>query len=67
MRNRSARLVGPNDGPPLVRSVSALSHSHPICLSKLTYSWFQQNKWSSFQRQLNHYEFKRITTGTDLR
>jgi HSF-type DNA-binding len=30
------------------------------------YSWFRQNKWASFQRQLNHYDFKRITTGTSV-
>jgi HSF-type DNA-binding len=34
----------------------------PIALTCL--SWFRQNKWASFQRQLNHYDFKRITTGT---
>jgi HSF-type DNA-binding len=27
-------------------------------------SWFRQKQWASFQRQLNHYGFKRISTGT---
>jgi HSF-type DNA-binding len=38
-----------------------------ICASLLTLfidSWFRQNQWASFQRQLNHYNFKRISVGT---
>jgi HSF-type DNA-binding len=49
-------------------SSSNVSHS---CLLYLSYDrcrrstrWFRQNRWASFQRQLNHYEFKRITAGT---
>jgi HSF-type DNA-binding len=29
-------------------------------------SWFRQNKWASFQRQLNQYDFKRMTAGTSV-
>jgi hypothetical protein len=32
---------------------------------KLLPQYFNQSKWSSFQRQLNLYEFQRLTTGPD--
>jgi hypothetical protein len=32
---------------------------------KLLPKYFNQSKWSSFQRQLNLYEFQRLTTGPD--
>jgi HSF-type DNA-binding len=47
------------------RNRSAPAHVLPfVRVPPLFHSWFRQNTWASFQRQLNHYGFKRITAGT---
>lgn len=40
-----------------------LVHKKNEFVSGILASWFRQSKFASFQRQLNLYGFKRITTG----
>lgn len=40
-------------------------HDKKQFVEKILALWFRQSKWASFQRQLNMYGFKRISSGPD--
>ncbi|GKY95470.1 sequence-specific DNA binding [Mayamaea pseudoterrestris] len=49
----------------LVHGRSFLVSDHQRFVKEILPFWFQMNHYSSFQRQLNMYGFKRITAGND--
>lgn len=55
---------------PLKLPARRFPHRLTLCSSRAAlstlHSWFRQNKWASFQRQLNHYGFQRMTAGTSM-
>ena len=40
-------------------------HDKKQFVDKILSLWFRQSKWASFQRQLNMYGFKRLSSGPD--
>lgn len=64
---QSKRIPTTNSTPvcATLRALWVVVEVYLLLTSILFCRWFRQTKYSSFQRQLNIYEFKRISTGPD--